>query len=200
MIDEQLKGRDITDEKVLSSMAKVKRHLFVPAESRAWAHEDRPLPIGYGQTISQPYIVAYMTQAAQLKEGDKVLEVGTGSGYQAAILAEIVKEVYTIEILPELAQTAKARLKQLSYSNIQVIVGDGYKGWPQAAPYDAIIVTAAPTQIPQELIRQLKEGGRMIIPIGSFEQELLRITKTKDGFKEERLLSVHFVPMIKDLK
>lgn len=196
MVKEQLEARGITDAKVLQAMKKVKRHLFVPTHQLISAYNDSPLPIGYGQTISQPYIVAYMTQAARLFPDDRVLEIGTGSGYQAAVLAEIVKEVYTIEILKPLADTARTRLENLGYQNIKVKHGDGYKGWKEYAPYDAIIVTAAPDKVPEELVRQLKIGGRMVVPIGSFFQELYLITKTESGVKQELLLPVVFVPMI----
>lgn len=196
MVKTQLEARGITDAKVLQAMRKVKRHLFVPTQQLISAYNDSPLPIGYGQTISQPYIVAYMTQAARLFPDDRVLEIGTGSGYQAAVLAEIVKEVYTIEILKPLADTARARLEKLGYRNIKVKHGDGYKGWKEYAPYDAIIVTAAPAQVPEELVRQLKVGGRMVVPIGSFFQELYLITKRESGIKQELLLPVVFVPMI----
>ena len=196
MVKTQLETRGITDAKVLKAMRKVKRHLFVPTHQLISAYNDSPLPIGYGQTISQPYIVAYMTQAARLFPDDRVLEIGTGSGYQAAVLAEIVKEVYTIEILKPLADTARARLEEMGYRNIKVKHGDGYKGWKEYAPYDAIIVTAAPDEVPEELVRQLKIGGRMVVPIGSFFQELYLITKTESGIKQELLLPVVFVPMI----
>ncbi|MBN1870806.1 MAG: protein-L-isoaspartate(D-aspartate) O-methyltransferase [Candidatus Omnitrophica bacterium] len=196
MVDQQIERRGILDKKVLDAMRRVQRHLFVPPELHDTAYEDYPLPIGYGQTISQPYIVAYMTETALLKAGDKVLEIGTGSGYQAAILAEIVDEVYSIEIVQGLAETAEERLKGLGYENIYVRCGDGYKGWPEKAPFDAIIVTAAPDAIPQELVHQLKVGGRMIIPIGSIYQELYRITRTEGGTKKETLLPVRFVPMV----
>ncbi|MEK6714821.1 MAG: protein-L-isoaspartate(D-aspartate) O-methyltransferase [Candidatus Omnitrophota bacterium] len=196
MVKTQLETRGITDAKVLKAMRKVKRHLFVPTHQFISAYNDSPLPIGYGQTISQPYIVAYMTQAARLFPDDRVLEIGTGSGYQAAVLAELVKEVYTIEILKPLADTARVRLEELGYRNIKVKHGDGYKGWKEYAPYDAIIVTAAPDEVPEELVRQLKVGGRMVVPIGSFFQELYLITKRESGIKQELLLPVVFVPMI----
>ncbi|HQP10623.1 MAG TPA: protein-L-isoaspartate(D-aspartate) O-methyltransferase, partial [Candidatus Omnitrophota bacterium] len=154
------------------------------------------LPIGHDQTISQPYIVAYMTQAALLRSTDKVLEIGTGSGYQAAVLAEMVEKVYTIEIVPELAEESAQRLKSLGYENIFVRCGDGYQGWPEEAPFDAIIVTAAPATVPEELVRQLKIGGRMIVPVGSMEQELIRLIKTQEGVRKESLLPVRFVPMV----
>ena len=196
MVEEQIGNRGITDVKVLGAMQKVKRHLFVPAVLREMAYEDRPLPIGYNQTISQPYIVAYMTEAARLRPDDRVLEIGTGSGYQAAILAEIVKEVYTIEILKPLADSARARLEGMGYRNIKVKWGDGYKGWPEHAPFDAIIVTAAPTKIPEDLVNQLKIGGKMVVPIGSVFQELYLIIRTDSGFDKIPLLPVRFVPMV----
>ncbi|MCK5012646.1 MAG: protein-L-isoaspartate(D-aspartate) O-methyltransferase [Candidatus Omnitrophica bacterium] len=196
MVYEQIKMRGVSDEKVLGAMRYVARHLFVPPARRSAAYEDHPLAIGYGQTISQPYIVAYMSEAALLGPGDKVLEIGTGSGYQAAILAQIVEEVYTIEIVRPLAEEAKKRLKDMGYTNIFFRHGDGYKGWPQEAPFDAIVVTAAPDTVPQVLVDQLKTGGRMVIPVGSFYQELYRVTKTKEGIKKETLLPVRFVPMV----
>ncbi len=200
MVENQIRHRGISDHGVLEAMIKVKRHLFVSSSLRKLAYEDHPLPIGYRQTISQPYIVAFMTEAANLKKGDKVLEIGTGSGYQAAVLAEIVKEVYTIEIIKELADTARQRLEKLGYENIHVKHGDGYQGWPEFMPYDAIIVTAAPNEIPEKLVEQLSVGGRMVIPIGSFYQELYLITKTKEGISKRRLLPVRFVPMVRGNK
>ncbi|MCK4463366.1 MAG: protein-L-isoaspartate(D-aspartate) O-methyltransferase [Candidatus Omnitrophica bacterium] len=197
MVETQIAHRGISDQKVLDAIYKVKRHLFVPQPLKKLAYEDRPLPIGHGQTISQPYIVAFMTEAANLKKGDRVLEIGTGSGYQAAVLAEIVKEVYTIEIIKPLADTARQRLKDLGYKNIYVKHGDGYLGWPEFMPYDAIIVTAAPNEIPEKLVEQLKKGGRMIIPIGSFYQELYLIAKTEEGISKKKLLPVRFVPMVR---
>ncbi|MCK5655103.1 MAG: protein-L-isoaspartate(D-aspartate) O-methyltransferase [Candidatus Aureabacteria bacterium] len=196
MVNSQIISRGVKDEKVINAMLKVKRHLFVPKEYEKYAYRDQPLPIGYSQTISQPYIVAFMTEAAGLKLSDKVLEVGTGSGYQAAVLAEIVDKVYTIEILGPLAKSAKQRLKNLGYKNIYVLCGDGYKGWPEEDPFDVIIVTAAPTEIPEELVKQLKEGGRMIIPVGSFSQELYRVTKKDGKIEKKSLLPVRFVPMV----
>ncbi|MBM3245268.1 MAG: protein-L-isoaspartate(D-aspartate) O-methyltransferase [Candidatus Omnitrophica bacterium] len=197
MVKEQIERRGITDKRVLDAMRKVKRHLFVPAHLHNAAYEDRPLPIGYGQTISQPYIVAYMTQAARIGQNDRILEIGTGSGYQAVVLAEIAKEVYTIEILQPLADSARLRLGEMGYKNIKVKPGDGYKGWREYAPFDAIIVTAAPSEIPEELASQLKIGGRMVVPIGSFYQELYLITRAESGFKKEALLPVVFVPMVR---
>jgi len=196
MISHQIKNRGITDGKVLEAMEKVRRHLFVPDALRGMAYEDRPLPIGYDQTISQPYIVAYMTQAAQPRPDDRVLEIGTGSGYQAAILAEIVKEVYTIEIIKPLADSASSRLLDMGYQNVKVKWGDGYEGWVEYAPFDTIIVTAAPSEIPENLIDQLKIGGRMVIPIGTFFQELYLITRTESGFDKKPILPVRFVPMV----
>ena len=196
MIERQISSRGVTDKKVLKAMMEVKRHLFVPADIRTAAYRDTPLPIGYGQTISQPYIVAYMTEVARLGSKDRVLEIGTGSGYQAAVLAEIVKEVYTIEIIKELADSASKRLKNLGYRNVHVKWGDGYKGWPERAPYDAIIVTAAPPELPEELIGQLKVGGRMVVPVGSFFQELYLITRTDSGYDRKALFPVRFVPMV----
>ncbi len=200
MVETQIAHRGISDQKVLDAIYKVKRHLFVPERLKKLAYEDHPLPIGYGQTISQPYIVAYMTEVANLKKGDRVLEIGTGSGYQAAVLAEIVKEVYTIEIIKPLADTARQRLKDLGYKNIYVKHGDGYLGWPEFMPYDAIIVTAAPNEVPEKLVEQLKVGGRMVVPIGSFYQELYLITKTEEGIRKQTLLPVRFVPMVKTSK
>jgi protein-L-isoaspartate(D-aspartate) O-methyltransferase len=197
MIEEQIMQRGVLDPYVLKALEKVERHLFVPESLQEDAYFDGPLPIGYGQTISQPYIVAFMTEAAELKRDDKVLEVGTGSGYQAAVLAEIVKEVYTIEIVEPLAESAEKKLKSLGYQNIFVKHGDGYQGWVEHAPFDAVIVTAAPEEVPEELVKQLKMGGRMVVPIGSFYQELYRITKIDEGIRKEKLIPVRFVPMIK---
>jgi protein-L-isoaspartate(D-aspartate) O-methyltransferase len=196
MVKEQIERRGIIDNRVLDVMRKVKRHLFVPAYLQNEAYDDRPLPIGHAQTISQPYIVAYMTEAARIGSNDRVLEIGTGSGYQAAVLGEMVKEVYTIEILQPLAERASLLLKELKYKNVKVKWGDGYQGWKEYAPFDAIIVTAAPSEIPGELIKQLKTGGKMVIPIGSFFQELYLITKTDVGYKKEAILPVRFVPMV----
>ncbi len=197
MVEDQIIKRGISDARVLEAMMKVPRHLFVPRESWDYSYEDHPVGIGHGQTISQPYIVAYMTEVAHLSSTDRVLEIGTGSGYQAAVLAEIVQEVYTIEIIEELANTARQRLEKLGYENIFVKYGDGYQGWKEHAPYDVIIVTAAPDETPQELVEQLKIGGRMVIPIGSFFQELYLIIKTEKGVEKTTLLPVRFVPMVK---
>jgi len=195
MVLNQLRNRDITDQKVLAAMGNVPRHRFVPLALRPMAYNDGPLPIGYKQTISQPYIVAYMTEALGLKPGAKVLEIGTGSGYQAAVLAEIAGEVYTIEIVPELAKSAGETLESLGYRNIHVRAGDGYKGWPEQAPFDAIIVTAAPDHIPQPLIDQLAPGGKLVIPVGTGNQELMLLTRTASGVVSRRTIGVRFVPM-----
>jgi protein-L-isoaspartate(D-aspartate) O-methyltransferase len=195
MIRDQLQGRDIRDSRVLASMGKVLRHEFVPADLVDSAYDDCALPIRSGQTISQPYIVAYMTQALELRGTERVLEIGTGSGYQAAVLAEIVPEVYTIEILPELGAHAAAVLSRLGYKNIHFRVGDGYAGWPEHAPFDRIIVTAAPEKIPQPLIDQLKVGGRMIIPVGRGEQDLMVLEKDDSGVTRHSTIPVRFVPM-----
>jgi len=197
MIQDQIMVRGIVNEKVLEAMSLVDRKEFVSQELHKSAYNDSPLPIGYNQTISQPYIVAFMTDAAQLDKTSRVLEIGTGSGYQTAILAELCKEVYTIEVVKPLGQAAKKKLGELEYKNIHIRIGDGYKGWPEKAPFDAIIVTAAPEEIPSILIEQLNEGGKLIIPVGKFNQELMRITRIKDGIKTEKLMPVRFVPMIK---
>ncbi len=196
MVREQIEGRGIKDQRLLAAMRKVKRHLFVPSHLQNAAYDDRPLPIGYGQTISQPFIVAYMTEAVKISPTDRVLEIGTGSGYQAAVLAELAREVYTIEIIKPLADSTRLLLEKLGYKNIRIKCGDGYQGWKEYAPFDAIIVTAAPTEIPGELVKELKMGGRMVVPIGGFFQELYRITKTEKGFNKETLLPVRFVPMV----
>ena len=200
MVELQIKARGVDHPKVLDAMRDVPRHLFVPEKYRSAAYQDRPLPIGMKQTISQPYIVGYMTEAIQPKKDDKVLEIGTGSGYQAAVLAEIVKEVYTLEIIPELGKMAKERLKLLGYYNIHAKVSDGYHGWSDRAPFDAIVVTAAAEEVPQPLLDQLAEGGRMIIPIGSqYEvQYLVLITKKKGEIKTKKLFGVRFVPFTRD--
>lgn len=199
MVHEQIVARGISDPRVLDAMARVPRHEFIPVGRRGEAYEDWPLPIGYGQTISQPYIVAFMTAALAPRPGDRVLEIGTGSGYQAAVLANLVAEVYTLEIVEPLAQRAEADLKRLGYGNVKVRAGDGYQGWPEAAPFDAIIVTCAPEAVPQALVEQLKEGGRMIIPVGSQwgAQELYLLRKTATGMKRQGVLPVRFVPMVK---
>ena len=196
MVQQQLMARGINDARVLAAMAKVPREEFVPPESRAASYEDGPMPIGHGQTISQPYIVAFMTEQLRPKASDRVLEIGTGSGYQAAILAGLVAEVYTIEIIEPLAKNAEATLQRLGYKNVHVRVGDGYRGWPEHAPFDAIAVTCAPDHVPQPLIDQLKEGGRMIIPVGGFGNQELYLLEKKNGQLQRRaVLPVRFVPM-----
>jgi protein-L-isoaspartate(D-aspartate) O-methyltransferase len=198
MVREQLHGpfRDITNARVLEVMGRVPRHEFVPEKFRPQAYEDGPLPIGHDQTISQPYVVAFMTQQLDPQPADRVLEIGTGSGYQAAVLAELVKEVYTIEIVEPLAQRAEADLKRLGYTNLHVRAGDGYQGWPEAAPFDAIIVTCAPEKVPAPLTGQLKDGGRMIIPIGpTWDQELVLLRKRNGQLEQSAVLAVRFVPM-----
>ena len=199
MVRDQIKSRGIKDEKVLAAMQKVERHLFVPPAYRNQAYEDYPLPVGEGQTISQPYIVAYMTEALDLKKKDKALEIGTGSGYQAAILAEICDSVFTIEISHSLALSAMKTLDELGYSNVFVRIGDGYKGWAEHAPYDAIIVTCAPSDIPEILEEQLAEGGRMIIPVGGdYTQNLILLEKKSGKLQKKSVLPVRFVPMINE--
>jgi protein-L-isoaspartate(D-aspartate) O-methyltransferase len=198
MVTEQLvgPGRDITNAQVLAAMGKVPRHEFVPGHLRSQAYQDCPLPIGHGQTISQPYVVAFMTEQLEPKPADRVLEIGTGSGYQAAVLAELTAEVYTIEIIKDLANRAAANLKQLGYTNVHTRTGDGYKGWPEAAPFDAIIVTCSPEKVPQPLIDQLKDGGRMIIPVGSLWNQELVLLRKHDGRLDRRaVLPIRFVPM-----
>jgi protein-L-isoaspartate(D-aspartate) O-methyltransferase len=199
MIERQIVARGITNERVLKVMVGIPRHELVPASHRHHAYEDQPVPIGYGQTISQPYIVAFMTEQLNPKPTDRVLEIGTGSGYQAAVLAGLVAEVYTIEIVKELAERAKTDLKRLGYTNLHVRAGDGYKGWPEKAPFDAVIVTCAPDAIPQPLIDQLKEGGRMVIPVGSgFNQDLYVLEKKGGKVEKRAVLPVRFVPMTRD--
>jgi len=195
MVANHIAARGVKDKKVLAAMRKVQRHKFVPENMKKFAYEDRPLPIGEDQTISQPYIVALMTELLKLEKENRVLEIGTGSGYQAAVLAEIVKEVYTIEIVEPLAKSSEKRLKGMGYKNITIKFGDGYKGWKEHAPFDAVIVTAAPDHIPEPLVEQLKVGGKMIIPVGKYFQELKLLTKTKDGIKTKNMLPVRFVPM-----
>jgi protein-L-isoaspartate(D-aspartate) O-methyltransferase len=200
MVQIQLAGRDITDVKVLDAMAKVPRHWFVPEKYRKDSYYDGPLSIGLDQTISQPYIVALMTQMAHIDSTSKVLEIGAGSGYQAAVLATLVDQVYTIEIIDPLCHRAESTLTQLGYANVSIKCGDGYRGWPEVAPFDAVIVTAAPDHIPQPLIDQLKIGGRMVIPVGVHNQELLLIIKTEKGTTTKAVIPVRFVPMTRDAK
>ena len=195
MVEQQVLARGITNPGVIGAMVRVPRERFVPLEQQRSAYDDRPLPIGYRQTISQPYIVAYMTDALRLDPGDRVLEIGTGSGYQAAVLAELAAKVYSSEIVPALAERARDTLTALGYANVDVRLGDGYAGWPDEAPFDAIIVTAAPDHVPQPLIEQLAPGGRMIIPVGQDRQSLTLITRTAEGVAQERMLRVLFVPM-----
>lgn len=196
MVKDQIEARGVRDEKILDAMRKVPRHLFIPWNMRAYAYHDEPLPIGEGQTISQPYIVAYMSEVLRLKGNERILEVGTGSGYQAAVLAEIAKEVFTIEIVKSLSLKAKKVLDKLGYKNIYFKIGDGTLGWEEYTSYDAIIVTAAPAKVPQALREQLRISGRMIIPVGSTFQELVLVTRGKKKFKEKKLLPVRFVPLI----
>jgi protein-L-isoaspartate(D-aspartate) O-methyltransferase len=195
MVTEQIEARGVRDPSTVRAMRTVPRHLFVPAEWAREAYGDHPLPIGEGQTISQPYIVALMTEALGLRGGETVLEVGTGSGYQAAVLSQIVARVYTIEIVEPLAREARARLEQLGYRNVEVRSGDGYAGWPEKAPFDAVVVTAAAPSVPEPLKAQLKDGGRLVVPVGDEVQELRVLTRRGAEFHEQRLLPVRFVPM-----
>ncbi len=198
MVERQLKARDITDPLVIKAMEKVPRHLFVDRGLWSKAYDDRPLPIGEGQTISQPYIVALMTQLIRLKGGEKVLEVGTGSGYHAAVLAELAGEVYTVEIIKSLGDKAKKRLQAIGYKNIEVKLGDGYYGWKEFAPFDAIVVTAAANHLPPPLLDQLKDGGRMVIPVGApfFVQTLMLVEKEKGRIITNHIAQVQFVPLL----
>lgn len=200
MVQIQLQGRDITDKATLAAMRAIPRHRFIPEELSPDAYIDSPLPIGEGQTISQPYMVAFMTQALRLKPGDRVLEIGTGSGYQAAVLSEMVRVVYTIEIVEPLALRAKELLDTMGYDNVHVRIGDGYHGWPSEAPFDAIMVTAGAEEIPPELIVQLKEGGRLIIPVGPHNgiRELVLLTKKKGKVRRKNLMPVRFVPFTRE--
>jgi len=200
MVEEQIRARDVSNPRVLAAMRKVPRHRFVPAHAAAGAYEDHPLPIGHGQTISQPYIVAYMSEALEVTAQHKVLEIGTGSGYQAAILGELAKQVYTIEIVAPLADRARDVLKTLGYRNVQVRTGDGYAGWPEHAPFDRIIVTAAPDHVPQPLVDQLAMNGRMVIPVGRDYQEMVILTKTDRGVVQKRTIPVRFVPLVREKK
>jgi len=196
MVDTQIRARQVQSESVLQAMARVPRHLFVPESLRPYAYEDRPLPIGRGQTISQPYIVGYMTDVLQLEPAHRVLEIGTGSGYQAAVLAEIATHVYSIEIVPELAEGARRALTESGYRNVDVRTGNGYLGWPDRAPFDRIIVTAAPPTIPNALVDQLAVGGIMVVPVGTDYQEIAIISRSATGTTETRTIGVRFVPMV----
>jgi len=199
MVKEQIVMRGVVDERVLTALRKVPREEFVPEDARTESYKDGPLPIGYGQTISQPYVVAFMTEKLQPQRQDRVLEIGTGSGYQAALLGELVADVYSIEIVEPLAKTAEATLQRLGYKNVHVKAGDGYKGWPEHAPFDAIIVTCAPDHVPQPLVDQLKEGGRMIIPVGpTLAQELYLLEKRNGQVRQSAVLDVRFVPMTRE--
>jgi protein-L-isoaspartate(D-aspartate) O-methyltransferase len=201
MVDTQIAARGVRDPRVLAAMKKVPRHLFVDPAARGQAYEDHPVPIGNNQTISQPYIVALMTELLELPARGRVLEIGTGSGYQSAVLGEMAAEVYSIEILPELAKAAGDKLKELGYTNVEVREGDGYRGWPEHAPFDGIVVTAAPERIPQPLLDQLAVGGHMVIPVGGFFQELKVFTKDKDGrVTEKDIIPVRFVPMTGEIE
>jgi len=195
MVDRQIAARGVVDPRVLAALRAVPRHLFVPATLAAFAYEDRPLPIGHRQTISQPYIVAAMTEAIRPEPGDRVLEIGTGSGYQAAVLARLVAHVYSIEIVEALGERARSVLADIGCDNVSVRIGDGFSGWPEEAPFDAIVVTAAPDEIPRPLLEQLAEGGRLVIPVGDTDQELRLVTRTASGDTIEDLMPVRFVPM-----
>lgn len=195
MVRQQIWARGVTDKAVLKAMFKTPRHRFVNASQQGFAYADFPLPIGFGQTISQPYIVAYMAEAAQISAGDKVLEIGTGCGYEAAVLSELAKEVYTVEIIADLAEGARQILNQLGYTNVHVKTGNGYEGWAKYAPYDSILVTAAPPHIPDALIEQLALNGTMVIPIGTWRQDIMVVTKKADGLIQEATIPVRFVPM-----
>ena len=198
MVLEQIERRGVVDPRVLRAMESVPRHLFVPESFQTSAYEDAPLPIGEGQTISQPYIVAFMSEAIRPRPTDRVLEIGTGSGYQTAVLSRLVRHVFTIEIRPQLVEAAGARLREIGCANVTARVGDGHDGWPEEAPFDAILVTAAPPETPQALLDQLAVGGRLVIPLGTLDQELVRLTRREHGFDRETLLPVRFVPLTRD--
>lgn len=200
MVQEQIRNRGISDQPILEAMEKVPRHLFIPAEIRQFAYQDSPLPIGYGQTISQPYIVAYMTSKISLSKLSRVLEVGTGSGYQAAVLSVLADSVYTIEIVPELATSSAKILNKLGYLNVRCKQGDGYKGWPEYKPFDAILVTAAASEIPPALLDQLKEGGKLIMPVGLQDeiQNLVIVTRKQNKYLKKTLIPVRFVPFTRE--
>ncbi|MBN1496957.1 MAG: protein-L-isoaspartate(D-aspartate) O-methyltransferase [Spirochaetes bacterium] len=196
MVKDQIEARGVSDERVLRAMRSVERHKFIPGIHISSAYEDHPLPIGHGQTISQPYIVALMTELCELDGDEKVLEIGTGSGYQAAILSLLAKEVYSIEIVEPLAKSARTRLAELGYDRVQVKIGDGYRGWPEKAPFDVIILTASPPRIPQQLIDQLADGGILVAPEGDYTQELVKIVKRGGTVSKKTVTYVRFVPMI----
>lgn len=198
MVETQIAARGIKEPRLLEALQRVKRHLFVPSHIRDSAYEDRPLPIGEGQTISQPYIVALMSELLALKGTERVLEIGTGSGYQTAVLAELAREVYTIEILEPLARKSARLLKELNYKNIRVKIGDGFLGWPDSSPFDGIIVTCAPGKIPPPLLEQLAEGGRLVIPVGTYWQDLKLVRKTNGRIREADIIPVRFVPMLRE--
>jgi protein-L-isoaspartate(D-aspartate) O-methyltransferase len=200
MVEQQIAARGVKDLRVLAAMGKVPRHRFVHVTQAGNAYDDRPLPIGHGQTISQPYIVAYMTELLRLQPGARILEVGTGCGYQAAVLAEIARQVYSIEIVKPLADGARKTLASLGHANVEVRHGDGYGGWPDQAPFDGIVVTAAPDHVPPALVAQLAVGARLVIPVGDMDQEIRVITKTASGQREERLIPVRFVPLTRDVR
>ena len=197
MVESQIRVRGVADPRVLDAMRRVERHRFVPPGERELAYGDFPIAIGFGQTISQPYIVGFMTEALALGPAARVLEIGTGSAYQTAVLAEIAREVYSIEVVPEHAERATGLLRELGYTNAHVRVGDGYAGWPEAAPFDGIIVTAAPEHVPPPLVEQLPIGGRLVVPVGRSEQDLLVLTRTEHGVREEQRPAVRFVPLVR---
>jgi len=200
MVEQQLRARGVKDERILAAMATVPREQFIPAGLRQRAYDDAPVSIGYGQTISQPYMVAAMTELLRLRKGDKVLEIGTGSGYHAAVLAELTPQVFSIEIIPGLAERARRTLDRLGYKAVQTMTGDGYKGWKEHAPFDAVIVTCAPDHVPAPLVEQLKVGGRMVVPVGSPKgiQTLYLLEKTSQGLKRKSVMDVVFVPMVRE--
>jgi protein-L-isoaspartate(D-aspartate) O-methyltransferase len=197
MIANQLRARDVRDQRVLDAIGRVERHLFLPEDARSDAYEDHPVPIGHGQTISQPYIVGFMTQALDLGPGHRVLEIGTGCGYQTAVLAELAREVFTIEVVPELAENARATLSDLGYANVHFRIGDGYDGWPEQAPFDRILGAAAPREIPPLLVEQLAADGVLVLPVGDWHQEIKVIQKRGGRVESRDVLPVRFVPMIK---
>jgi protein-L-isoaspartate(D-aspartate) O-methyltransferase len=196
MVRDQIEARGVRDPRVLAALRAVPRERFVPRAERERAYDDGPLPIGHGQTISQPYMVAVMTELLRPEPGDRVLEIGTGSGYQAAVLSKVVRRVYSIEIVPELASRARDALSELGLTNVEVFVGDGYRGLPEQAPFDGIVLTAAPREVPKALVDQLAVGGRLVAPVGDFEQELRVLERTAEGVTTERLFGVRFVPLV----